>query len=420
MLTDKKKTNFSFENDDIFIKNNKKKEKDIKIEKNEKENEILSSKSDGEKNKNEQKMDNNLENFREMFIAEINTEIKKVKTKKLTTKNNKEYYKLLSMKLIKSLNKLLEAFNQISKNKITNINNINNTPVISTINAYLKLPNPINLEKGISKSSLVTVDNSFSSDKLSISSIASFNFQPSYDNINEISNGEYIINKSLQDQTQKFIKSFKNNITKINCSKNYVSDYPNINARKKSFSVKTIKSDISRSVNIDILKQKNIIKEISTPKKINNKSYIKLNKFTQNSNLTQENKTLNRLQTTDEKKNIKLKVSLFDKNSLGEQKREDQEIEYKFSNKIIKGKYSRISEILNRTKNPEKKIDGKINNILAEFNNLQKRDNTKIDDKSIDNMIKHNKEKNNNLTKEVDVIRESNNNIQGKKSCNVY
>ena len=424
--SDKKQCYYSsYENEASIMKSDAKKEEEIKIEKIEKEYDISNEKTDVEKNKSDEKMNNinnALENFREMFFEEINSEIKNVKTKKLSKKNNKEYYKLLSIKLVESLNKLLEAFNQICKIKMNSINNINNSPIISTFNTYLKFPNSINLEKEISKlSSLITVDNSFSKEKLTISPIASFNYESNYNNLNEISNGDYIFNKSLQDQTQKFVKSFNNNISKINYTENHSSDESNNKARKKSFSVKTIKSDISKNINFDDLKQKGIIKEIPTAKKkLNNVSCFHYNKYIQKNNLNQENKNINEQQPNDNQNIIKVKVDLFDKNSNILIKKENSEIEYEFSNEVIKDHYTKISDILDKNKETKKKKHSGRNNILAELNNLQIKENMRNNDKSIDDMIKKNAEINNSQIKEFGIKRGSNNSSLVGKKCNIY
>ena len=330
---------------------------------------------------------NTLENFRKKFVKEINTEIKKVKTKKFTKKNNKEYYRLLSIKLIESLNKLLDGFNKICKNKINNINNINNSPIISTFNTYLKLPEPIKLETGLSKSSLITVDNSFSSDKLSISKIDSINYKSSYKNINEISKGEYIHNILLQEQTQKFIRSSKNDLTKINSNKNNEID----NVAKKSFSVKTVKSELSKNLNFDMLKRRNIVKEISVNKKKQiNKSCVRLTKLNQKNSLNQENKIINRLQTTGNQNNIKFKVNLDENNPSVIEKKSNSEIEYEFSN----------------------------DNILAEINTFHRQTNKKLNEQSVDDIVKKNMEINKDKIKGID-LKNRNNNIFNKR-CNVY
>ena len=419
--SDGKKSNSSSENDVNFIKVDNKKIEDIKNDKNKNEKEIFSVKIGNEKNEKEEKLNNknnNLENS-ENFFEEIKTKIKKIKTKKHTKKNKKEYYKLLSMKLAENLNKLLEAFNQIYKNKINNINNINNSPIISTINTYLKLPDSINVEKTIKKFSLITVDNSFSPDKLSISKIVSFNFESSYKNINEISNGEYILNKSLQYRTQKFIRSFNNNLTKINYIKNNSFDDSNSNSGKKSFSVKAIKSGISKNINLNLLKHKNIIKEISADKrKLTNKSYIRFNNFHKKNNLNEENRIINKLQTIDDQNSNKIKANISDKNSNNVAKNSNSEIEYEFSNEIIKEKYSKISEVFGETKESKKEINSKKKNYFIELFNIQNKDSMKIDDKSIDDMIKKSLEKNNNIIKGFGAKKGWN--FPWSKSCNIY
>ena len=421
----KKRRKFACENDESFVKNKERKKEEMKIETTENEHRILDEKVDEENNKNEgklSKINSTLGNFRKMFVEEIITEIKKVKTKKLTKKTDKKFYKLLSMKLIESLNKLLETFNQISINKINSINNINNSPIISTINTYLNLPDSVNVQNKISKSSLITIENSFSSYKLSISQTASFNFKSSYENINRISNGRYILSKSLQNKIKKFISTFNNNLIKINNIKNNSSDdYSNNEAKKKSSSVKTLKSDLSKNINFEELIQKNIIKEISTNKRmLKNKSYVRLNKYIQKGKVIKKNKTTYRPQKTNKQDNNKLKENLPDSNPNIMIQKTNSEIEYEFSNESIKGGI-KISEILDKTRESKKKIHSERSSVLAELNNYQKKNNLEINEKNVDDVVKQNLEANNNQIKEIDLKKNVNNNsFLNQRRCSIY
>ena len=420
----KSKFNSSCENDDSSIKIEDKKFEEVKTEKNENTNKNINEKFDGKKNKDKIKLDKNtntLKNFREKLAEEINIEIKRTMTEKFVKENNKDYYKLLSMKLTESLNKLLEAFNQVCKNKTKTINNINNIPIISTINTYLKLPDSIVLKNQINRiPSLFNIGNSFSSDKLSISKIDSFKFKQSYKNINKISRGRFINNKLLQDQTKNFIKSLVDNITKISYNINYISTDLNDNGSVRSSSVKPLKSDIYKNINLDLLKQKKIINEISTSKRrLTNKSFSRFNKFTQKNNLTKINKILNNSQIIDKQNNNRLQVPHSENNLNVVKKTSDTEIEYEFPNSKKKEIYNNISDILDENRETKKEIKFKRSNVLEELIDFQNNDNILIDEKLDDDTNKKNIETNDQI-KEVDIRNSSNNVVRWNKRCIIY
>ena len=422
-----------------FLKSEDKKIEEIKTDKNEKKDEIINNKINEEKSEDEEKSNNNkndsnnkndknkndnssIENYQEMLVEKISTEMKKVKSEEFDKENDKEYYKSLSMKLIESLTKLIEAFNQMSKDKVKNINNINNIPIISTVNTYLKLPDSIYLKNGINTiSSLIKVDNSFSSDKLSISTIASFNFKPSYKNFNEISNGNFIHNKSLQEQTQYFIRSFITNLSKKNYIKKKTFNELNDKATIRSSSVKPKKSDIYKNIDFDVLKQKNIVKEvIKGERRLTNHSFYRFNKFAQKINSTKIDEVRNRPKTIDKQNNIKLKVVLSERNSTTAKKRKSSEIEYEFPNIAKKEIWKNISDILDKNKDTKKKINFKRSSILEEIINSPKKDNNKINANINDNISKKNMEKTNDQIKEIEIKKESNKNILWNNKCNIY
>ena len=379
----------------------------------------MDKKDDEKKNKTEEKCsnDNSIKNFREMLVEEVNTEIKRVRTKKFNNENKEDYYKLLSLKLTESLNKLLDAFNQICKNKINNINTINIIPIISNIKTQLKLSDPINLNTGKNKThSLFNIDNSVPSDKLSLSTVDSFSLKSSYKNMNGISNGNFINNKSLQQQTENFIKNYINNLSKVNYFRKHASNDLNENGSVRSSSVKPLKTEIYKNINLDVLKQKKIIKEISASKKrrLTNKSYGNFNKFNQKNNLSRMNKNLNRPQTIDKHNSVKLKVTLSEQNSNIVKNKTNTEIEYEFTNQAKKEIYKNISEILDKNKEAKMAINGRRSNVLEELINLQKKDNIKIDVEILEDTNKKNIEMTNNPNKENDIK------IGYNKKCNIY
>ena len=67
--------------------------------------------------------------------------------------------------------------------------------------------------------------------------------------------------------------------------------------------------------------------------------------------------------------------------------RANSEIKYILSNETIKEKNTKISKILDTSKESKKKITNKKNNYVTESNNLYKKDNTKINGENIKNYI---------------------------------
>ena len=96
-------------------------------------------------------------------------------------------------------------------------------------------------------------------------------------------------------------------------------------------------------------------------------------------------------------------------------KRKNSEIEYEISNDALKEKHTKISEILDKTRESKMKINSERNNVLVEFKNLQKKDFMKSSDKSVDGMIKNNMD-----NKEIDIENRKNNNFLFNKKCNIY
>ena len=94
-------------------------------------------------------------------------------------------------------------------------------------------------------------------------------------------------------------------------------------------------------------------------------------------------------------------------------KRKNSEIEYEISNDALKEKHTKISEILDKNGESKKKINSEKSSVLAELNNLQKKDNMQIYEKGVNDMIKRDLEINSNHIKKSEFKKENN-------KCNIY
>ena len=138
-----------------------------------------------------------------------------------TTKNhknhkNKKYYKMLCIKFMRKLNNiqnsrskkttvnfnLAKEKNSIAENNTTNILNITNDTCLNS-----ESENEINLSFSSSSSSCFSP--CFNLSKLLISFQESLTFSSSYKNLNLLSNGKYIKDKNLREETQNFLKDIQ-------------------------------------------------------------------------------------------------------------------------------------------------------------------------------------------------------------------
>ena len=248
---------------------------------------------------NDKSYPNTLSNLSPAFASFVKTKINKKKVK------NKKYYKIMCLKLIDTLNNMIK--NKSPQNNINNLkndmnnknnniisNNFNNSLYknnyyISNSNIILPFSEEINKNKDLI-SSLSNISQShyiFNKDKLYINKGTSFEIISVYNNLNFISNGKYEKNKTLQKETEEFVKSYDNNkFTKL-INSNLINSSTNKNDKSLSFSFSDDNISEIKSISINEIdcKSKKPIKESSS---INNSLVKKCHK---NLNTTKSKKS---------------------------------------------------------------------------------------------------------------------------------
>mgnify|MGYP002624090158 CR=1 FL=1 len=170
----------------------------------EKTNKIYSS-------ENDKSYPNTLSNLPPNFASFIKKRVIKKKIK------NKNFYKLMCLKLIETFNNYIKSSSNNIKidieninNNITSINNYNNSNIKDTINNNSNLNYLISDEVNrnldlISSFTKQEKSGIFEIDKLFISKNDSFELKSIYNNLNVISSGKYGKNKMMQKDTEEFV-----------------------------------------------------------------------------------------------------------------------------------------------------------------------------------------------------------------------
>ena len=250
-------------------------------------------------NEFEKEYPNTLSNLPPAFANYLKKKIIRKKYK------NKKYYKSMCVKLIDTINNIVK--NNDINNKIENedINIYNNNSSTNNFNNIIYKNNNFiisnskiifhnNNDNLISTFSNDEQSNIFDIDNLSINRNDSFEIKSIYNNINIISNGQYENNKLMQEETELFIKNYKNNnendINKLKISKtieNMLKNTQNLFGQ----SIEELSEIKSNSEKNNIKPDEKPVKAIiSKPKK---KSLKKYNSVKKNKNVTFGIKNIN-------------------------------------------------------------------------------------------------------------------------------
>ena len=244
-----------------------------------------------------EKYPNTLSKFPPTFASFIKKKIMKKRSKK------KNYYKLMCLKLMETLNLIIKNNyenninqnketesnnnNNLSENKNNNIIYNNNNYIISNSNVILpKFEDLKNISDLRLMSSFSNLDKSkiVDNNNLSINKNTSFEIKSIYNNLNIISEGKYSTNIIMQKETEKFIRFYKNNenndkfLSSINNNENIQKK----SSRENSFlylleNISEIKSNSKNNSEINEIKSK-ITKNMPNKKHLKKYSSLRKNK----------------------------------------------------------------------------------------------------------------------------------------------